>query len=544
MSGEAIGTAAPTLAHPPRATQAHWDTRWIALLPLLFLPLFLWWLAGGSALPLLGAVGIAFVLVCLRYPIVPAVGLLVVVTGPFDPSSPMKSIHGIHLTPSDVLLYLAIAGVVLRHWFGHAPSKGGRRWLFTWPVTAYLVATALSAGVARHGGDSLGEVRTIVQTIAMLAAYFVFRDVWIHRPRAMGVTLVVVSGLAAALVCVGVALKINVLLGRQVDYVITDGRLVDTLRLDPPVLRLLSITLLMVTFGRVLQRRPLIRLPLIAAMLALELFSYTRSTWIPLIFMALVIPPLVHRRWAPLAMVERLLAACAVGVLVVVVASAGLLGATGRNAVTRLSSTTQSATLQDSSLQDRVNEMDHAWQTIQEHPWLGVGYGRPYGAYTSETDPDTGDVTYLPQRFIHNSYVGVWVWMGIPGVLAVLAIAGAVLVAVWRLVIRKHGPRLAPLAAASGLAVLAASTSFQTNLLYRPAILSLAAGLAYLDVCLLARSEEREGGRDAGDLTELGAGGRAARLIETTRVPEQLGPSRPALLPEPAPLTESAGRAT
>jgi hypothetical protein len=444
-------------------------------------------IAGVTWLPAITVLGIVVVVVCLYRPTVPAIALLFLVAGPVDAVSPMREIAGVRLTPGDLALYLAIAGLLLRLRYRRNRPRPRGRWLFTVPLCLYLGAAVVSIVVARAGGDSLGEVRSMLQTMAMLGAYVVFRELWTGRPATLATTLVVVSGVSAALVLVVAALHIAPLTGSQIDYVITDGRLVDTLRLDPPVLRLLSITLLMVTFGKVLKDRPFVRLPIIAVMLALELFSYTRSTWIPLIAVSLVVPPLLGRRWVPVVAIERLVVACVVAAVALVLASAGVLGSTGSNAVDRLSSTVRSDTIHDSSLQDRVGEMEHAWTTIQARPWLGVGLGRPYGAYTTVTDPITDEDTHLPQRFIHNSYVGVWVWMGIPGVLAVLALAGAVVVAACRLVVGEYRDRLPGLAAASGLAVLAASTSFQTNLVYRPALLALAVGLAYVDVALTAR---------------------------------------------------------
>jgi O-antigen ligase len=171
--------------------------------------------------------------------------------------------------------------------------------------------------------------------------------------------------------------------------------------------------------------------------------------------------------------------------VVVTVSTSGALGTTAQAVGTRLSSTTENDVLEDNSVRLRVYENEAAINTIKQHPVTGIGLPRPYGTFTtSDTDPATGETTWVGQRFIHNVYLGLWAWMGVPGVLVLLWTCGAGLSAFVGVLRRRGYDRRPAVACFGGLLVIAVSSTFQTNLLYQPALFAIATGLAYLDVWL------------------------------------------------------------
>jgi len=95
---------------------------------------------------------------------------------------------------------------------------------------------------------------------------------------------------------------------------------------------------------------------------------------------------------------------------------------------------TPSETLESSSLEWRLFETDESLRSISEHPLLGVGLG---GVYRNVTllrgEAAAGYRGYLRfTRFVHNSYLYLAVKMGLPGLLAFLVFAAALLAMCWR----------------------------------------------------------------------------------------------------------------
>ncbi|GMA40690.1 hypothetical protein GCM10025883_27350 [Mobilicoccus caccae] len=169
-------------------------------------------------------------------------------------------------------------------------------------------------------------------------------------------------------------------------------------------------------------------------------------------------------------------------VLALTGASAGLFGDQGRVAAERLYSATQASALTDNSLEDRLQENEAALKTIQEHPVLGIGITREFGILGRIPDPiDENFSLYGPQRFIHQSYLGLWMWFGIPGVAAIGWLAVALVGMGRRILSVGTVARHAPIAALAGLIVLGVSSTFQTNIMYPPAHLALGLGLAYIE---------------------------------------------------------------
>jgi membrane protein DedA with SNARE-associated domain len=130
-----------------------------------------------------------------------------------------------------------------------------------------------------------------------------------------------------------------------------------------------------------------------------------------------------------------------------------------------------------------------ATATLKQDPVFGVGMGRPYGALRRVYDPVSGARSYQPRRFIHNSYLGYWLWAGVAGVVSLVWLGvrtASMSVAAAKQLPPDEGGR----AVAAGLAILAlgVQATFQTSLTSRPVIATLACAIAFLDVPGLRRS--------------------------------------------------------
>ncbi len=69
--------------------------------------------------------------------------------------------------------------------------------------------------------------------------------------------------------------------------------------------------------------------------------------------------------------------------------------------------------LQDTSTQYRVNETRYALQTIRKNPFTGIGLGNYYRPAFSNEDPWNNETNL--RWYIHNSYLWVWIDMGLIG---------------------------------------------------------------------------------------------------------------------------------
>jgi O-antigen ligase len=439
----------------------------------------------GTWIPALLVLGMGFAVALVYRPVLAAVVLLLTWAGPVDPTLLTRSVGGLRIGLADVALWLGLVGVAARKFHrGQLRTLVDRR--FGIVILAYLAVVAYALAVAYHAGDTRGQLASAWMASCALLAYFLLREVFAGRPQRFAELLVVVTGLCSLLVTVATLFHIPLLTGRTINYVITEGQLSSATRLDPPLLRLLSITLLLATIGGVLHgRRRVLRLVLIAGMLGVEAFSFTRSTWIPLIAAAVLLPALISRRSIAGALAVRTVAASLVLAVVLVSSISGALGQTAQTVGTRLFSLAQRDTLEETSVWLRIYEDKAAISTIKQHPIAGVGLPRPYGSFTtSGKDSETSENVFVPQRFIHNVYLGVWAWMGLPGVLVLLWAFGAGLIAFLLALRRRERDRRPAIACFGGLFVLAVSSTFQTNLLYQPALFAIATGLAYLDVWL------------------------------------------------------------
>jgi hypothetical protein len=93
--------------------------------------------------------------------------------------------------------------------------------------------------------------------------------------------------------------------------------------------------------------------------------------------------------------------------------------AIGSNAVaSRITSITNYSALKTQTLDDRYYENRIATARIHAHPFLGLGWGPPYGAVLQSSD--NGVVVTQERGFMHEQYLWIWMRTGIAGLLALL----------------------------------------------------------------------------------------------------------------------------
>lgn len=430
---------------------------------------------------LLLGLGLGLGLVFTARPEWAAMLLLILWATVLDPKFGKVSVGPVQPSVAELVLLASTCAVGLRT-LTRRPTPSSS--LLGRPIGAFAVAAVFGAAVGVANGEPANEALDALRSVLPVIAFFVFRAGFVGRPKRFAHVLFAVAAAGGALALVGAVTGLP-LGGRRVGYVITAGQLTDVNRVDPAALRLTSLVLMLAAAGAVMARRPLVRAVGLVCLVGLELLSYTRSAWVPLMLGAIALPVLLTARPKWLVLVERVVIYGTVAVAGLALAAIGVFGTTGLAIVERLASTTSSSTLQDSSLQDRKTEWNAAVAQIREHPVTGIGLNRPYGALNYTYDPQLNRVTFTPRRHIHNSLLGVWVWMGLPGALALIWLSVNITRAVIRGFLNGPGRRPPlPLACGVGLGVLGVQSTFQTNLLYPPALVTLAAGAALLDLWL------------------------------------------------------------
>ena len=450
----------------------------------------------GSLLPAAGLVGAALVLVFVAKPELAAAGYLVATVTVIDPSKGAFPLGPFVFSPAELMLIAGLGAVVIRRLTRRdSPTHA----LFAGPVAVYLLASAVGVWTATQFGDAPREAIPAFRAMFLLSGYWILRDAFDGRPRALGRLLVLLGVVGSLAALIGTFLGLGVG-APQIDYVITAGQITETTRLASPLLRLLSLVIPMAFMGAVFARQPVKRwLLALAPMLMAEAVSLTRSTWVPLALVCLALPAATAAGNRGLLLIVR---ACVLGLAGFVIIGMAALGALGPAQVTydRLASALDTRTVADDSLSDRTYELRKAIPTIAAHPATGVGLRQAYGAKNTWYDSESNSTLQESRRHIHNSLVGIWLWMGLLGVFATAWLAVGITrtsIAAFRGAISvTRGPPSDPtpqrvaraaeakvaLGAGGGLAVLLVQSTFQTNLNYVPALASLAAGLAMLDV--------------------------------------------------------------
>lgn len=149
---------------------------------------------------------------------------------------------------------------------------------------------------------------------------------------------------------------------------------------------------------------PLLVLPLLAVLVSGIIVSFGRGIWITTVIGLLGIA----WRLGGARAVQKLLAVLVIGVAVAVAGLAAVKPRMIDAAVERFTSTFEEGASK-SSLGERFEENGFAFKKLQSSPILGIGFG---AAYKPRLDHY---VDWSQVRYIHNSYLGLWLKMGALG---------------------------------------------------------------------------------------------------------------------------------
>ncbi len=149
---------------------------------------------------------------------------------------------------------------------------------------------------------------------------------------------------------------------------------------------------------------PLIVLPLLAVLASGIIVSFGRGIWITTVIGLLAIA----WRLGGTKAVQKLLAALVIGVALAVAALSAFKPHMIDAALERFTSTFSEGA-NKTSLGDRLEENSFAFKKIMSSPVIGIGFG---SAYKPRLD---AYVDWSQVRYIHNSYIGLWLKVGFMG---------------------------------------------------------------------------------------------------------------------------------
>lgn len=457
----------------------------------LLVPLSLWL---GTPLPLVGVVGVAVLVGAFRNPRFAAVVALLTWAGPFATQAWGRRVGGMTIDVGDLLVVAGVLGHMYRCRRAGRPVVRDPRGWFMMPIAVYLLVVLYGVlrGIAQ--GNALGTGADAFLSLSALSMYPLLRIAYADRPRTFvrDIVGVCIAGCVALMVA-GVTGRAEDL-GVVVDSFYTGGTKDTALRLDAPVQRLSVLAIFFLTVGLWPVRRPTWKhkVALLAPLVIGLGMTMTRSTWLPVIAVAIVLPALLLNGTAMVLTVARrgavTLASLVVGL---VLASSGLLGGYAASIAARFASVGDQDVLHDDSLQQRLVEVAMATRRIAEEPVLGIGFPRSYGAFIPYFPEHLNVQVFYPRDFIHNSYLGVLMFFGLPGLFAFAVLVTAVLVLARRTATSPAGVRPMPLAILGTFAVFAATSSFQTQLGYEPFYLVVATLCAGADMWWNGRTPSR-----------------------------------------------------
>ena len=372
-------------------------------------------------------------------------------------------------TVSEVALVLGLLAV--KPW---RAGRGGRS-IFTGPLFVVFAAIALGAGVGliRHGQFAM--ISDTMRSMLVVIGYFVLRRAFLGRMPQLLAILLIGGALASTIEIAAAQFGWELLLVDARDSVTTGTDLSTVSRLAAPILPMWGPLVILMVSGAIRTRpRWLWCLLIVPGVVHLAL-SFNRSTWAPLLG-CVVLVAMVRNGFRGMA--RRALGVVGVGVLVFVVAGAGLFGATGEALAQRVSSVVTGSALNEDSLADRLHEDTAAMVTLREEPLLGTGLGVPYGGVIVSFDNLLGSTEVDVRPWIHNQYLRVWLLMGGFGLFSFGLMFVRVTAAVTRCWSLRAPGTAVVVAGGLGLGCIAAQAVFQTSLVDRPSAMTVATCLA------------------------------------------------------------------
>ena len=115
-----------------------------------------------------------------------------------------------------------------------------------------------------------------------------------------------------------------------------------------------------------------------------------------------------------------------------------------------------------------------SWRMLMEHPWFGIGLGLYYLAWPPYRHPEDSSLGF----FVHNDYLQIWIEVGLPGLLLLLAVFAAVLLMLVRALRGTRldtATKLETIGLVTGLFAVAAHSFLDFNFYILP--ISIVAGL-------------------------------------------------------------------
>jgi O-antigen ligase len=380
-----------------------------------------WFVLIGLGMPMLAVVGYV-------WPFLGLLGVVVLCSG-LVPSSLLPQVP---LGPGKILG----TDIALAMLLALALFKGGQRAVlalrlarpFLLPVAMLLLAIPLCSaiGYLLYGTtlkEVMGEARVqIYWAICLLPVILIYDMRGLHRV-VWGVVLI---GLALSVVVVlQFALGIQLLENARVEDLRTLGqRYGDITRSTAGGAIYLVVFALFYLVARLLTKTlpALLVLPLVAVLAAGVIVSFGRGIWLATGFGMLAIA------WhlGGLVAVRRLAVVMLLGLVVALGALTAFKPRMIDAAAERFTSTFAEGA-NKSSLGDRLEENSYAVRKILTSPLIGIGFGT---AYKPRLDPY---VDWSKVRYIHNSYLGLWLKLGLLGLAAALLLVRVVFQRGWRM---------------------------------------------------------------------------------------------------------------
>lgn len=433
---------------------------------------------GGDPLIALGLVGLVAAAAALLRPRESLLALIVLGATLLPDRSGAFDVAGIRSDPFEAFAFLLI-GV----WLVHLLVGGAHRPRFLLPWSLFYAGTLVGLWVGARAGASGEVLFGVAKAYAMYLLPLVFSTffataVWQNRLERF-VFAACTAGSIGTLLAAGAGIDLG---GEAVTGVVeTLGEATEAQRIRTPLLSLLVVGILLLSarmMTRATRAGDVARMSLYVVAI---LLSFNRSTWVPLAIGVTLLAVLRRGRRVVGRGFRVGIALSIVGIVTYGAAGAGLAGPTGKAAAERVRSALDSSVTTEESYRDRQQESTVARATLRRSPVVGVGIARPYGARRAVYKDNPPRIVYYDRLFIHNTYFGVWLQLGILGLLGVALLAVAIVregIAAARTLPPEHSTR--NVAAGLAMLVFALAALFQTSLTHRATIVGMSVALALL----------------------------------------------------------------
>lgn len=370
--------------------------------------------AGGSPAVLLAVAVALGGALALRNPLGGVVALLLLTSTIFWERVGAVTVGGIRSDLAELLAFGLIASWAVRTLLTRRGTTN--------PYAGFVVALLLALGV----GTAVAFVRG-VDTSALLGALKAFAlyllvlpivDLF-AAPRGRERLERIVVGLATATsIVVLVAVASGVGLQGRPGTNIDPNDVAQALRVRPPVMPLLFLASMLV-FARVVRDGLTAASAAALALFAcVWLVTFNRSTWVALVLAAVVVVRWRRRPLRPLRVGTVGLVLVVIFPLTLATAASGVLGPVAQAGAGRLMTTVSSETYRSKSYDDRASEWSDARRALARSPVFGVGLARSYGATRHVWDPRLRRMVEIERPFVHNSWVHLYLQLGLAGLAA------------------------------------------------------------------------------------------------------------------------------